>query len=94
MCLAIPGQVVELRNIEPPFSSALVDFNGIRREVSVACVPEVAEGDYVMVHAGIAIARVDAVEAARVLADLEEIELELVASIDDQEPTAGKVAWP
>jgi hydrogenase expression/formation protein HypC len=94
MCLAIPGQIVELRSGELPFSSALVDFNGIRREVSVACVPEAVEGDYVMVHAGIAIARVDAAEAARVLGELEEIELELVADVDEQASAAGKAAWP
>jgi hydrogenase expression/formation protein HypC len=76
MCLAVPGQVVELRNLEPPFSSALVDFGGVRREVSTACVPEATVGDYVMVHAGIAISRVDADEAARVLESLRQLELD------------------
>jgi hydrogenase expression/formation protein HypC len=76
MCLAIPGKVVELRSAEPPFASALVEFGGIRREVSIACVPDAVEGDYVMVHAGIAISRVDSEEAARVLETLRQLELD------------------
>jgi len=76
MCLAVPGKIVELLEAAPPFASAVVEFGGVRREVSVACVPEAAEGDYVMVHAGIAISRVDAEEAARVLRTLQELDLE------------------
>jgi hydrogenase expression/formation protein HypC len=76
MCLAIPGKVIELRSTEPPFASALVEFGGIRREVNMACVPQAVEGDYVMVHAGIAISRVDSDEAARVLESLRNLELD------------------
>ena len=75
MCLAIPGKVVEWLQPEPPFASAVIEFGGIRREVNMACVPEAAAGDYVMVHAGIAISRVDADEAARVLQTLQELDL-------------------
>jgi hydrogenase expression/formation protein HypC len=76
MCLAVPGKIVQLREATPPFASAVVEFGGVRREVSIACVPDAAEGDYVMVHAGIAISRVDADEAARVLQTLKELDLE------------------
>jgi hydrogenase expression/formation protein HypC len=76
MCLAVPGKIVELQDVEAPFSSAIVEFGGIRREVCMACVPDAAEGDYVMVHAGIAISRVNAFEAARVLQMLSELDLE------------------
>jgi hydrogenase expression/formation protein HypC len=75
MCLAVPGQVVKLRKMEPPFSTAIVDFGGIRREVSTACVPGAVEGDYVLVHAGVAISRIDADEAARVFDVLRELNL-------------------
>lgn len=75
MCLAVPGQIIERLDDEPPFATAIVQFGGIRRQVSIACVPEAAEGDYVMVHAGIAISQVDAEEAARVLEALEQLEL-------------------
>jgi hydrogenase expression/formation protein HypC len=76
MCLAVPGKIVELRETAPPFASAVVEFGGVRREVSVACVPEAGEGDFVMVHAGIAISRVNADEAARVLETLRELDLD------------------
>jgi hydrogenase expression/formation protein HypC len=89
MCLAVPGKIVELRGSEPPFASAIVDFGGIRREVSVACVPEAAEGDFVMVHAGIAISRVDADEAARVLDVLRELDLDEPEFEDNGLPKTG-----
>ena len=76
MCLAVPGKIVALLPSESPFSSALVEFDGIRREVNVACVPEARPGEYVMVHAGIAISRVDVEEAQRVLETLRELGLE------------------
>jgi hydrogenase expression/formation protein HypC len=76
MCLAIPGQVIELLEVEPPFTAALVEFAGVRRQVSLACVPEAAKGDYVLVHAGVAISRINADEAAKVLAALEELDLD------------------
>jgi len=76
MCLAIPGQVVEMLDAEPPFTAALVEFAGVRRQVSLACVPEASKGDYVLVHAGVAISRINADEAAKVLAALEELDLD------------------
>jgi hydrogenase expression/formation protein HypC len=76
MCLAIPGQVVELLDVEPPFTAALVEFAGVRRQVSLACVPEATTGDYVLVHAGVAISRINAAEAAKVLAALEQVDLD------------------
>ncbi len=82
---------MELNNSDPTFAAAIVEFGGVRREVSVACVPDAALGDYVMVHAGIAISRVDAIEAARVLRTLRELdfeELDLPAS--DAARTGGK----
>ncbi len=75
MCLAVPGRVVQWVEREPPFAAAAVEFGGVRRQVSMACVPEAAEGDYVLVHAGIAICRIDAAEAERVLATLAELQL-------------------
>jgi hydrogenase expression/formation protein HypC len=76
MCLAIPGQIVEMLDFEPPFAAALVEFAGVRRQVSLACVPEAVKGDFVLVHAGIAISRINADEAARVLAALKELDLD------------------
>ncbi len=75
MCLAVPGLVVEVTETEPTFAAGLVEFSGVRRNVSFACVPDARPGDYVLVHAGLAISRVNAEEAERVLKALEELEL-------------------
>ena len=91
MCLAIPGQVVEKLDAEPPFTAALVEFAGVRRQVSLACVPEAVKGDYVLVHAGVAISRINADEAAKVLAALEELDLDDEFS---EEPLAEQLHKP
>jgi hydrogenase expression/formation protein HypC len=75
MCLAVPGQIVEMLDADPPFTAAVVEFAGVRRQVSLACVPEASKGDYVLVHAGVAISRINADEAAKVLAALNELDL-------------------
>ena len=54
MCLALPGRIIELRD-----EAALVDFRGNRLEVSTVLTPEAGAGDWVLVHAGFAIARLD-----------------------------------
>jgi hydrogenase expression/formation protein HypC len=71
MCLGIPGKVLEI--VERELLMGRVAFGGIVKEVCLAYVPEAAVGDYVIVHAGFAISRLDEVEAARVLSYLEEI---------------------
>ena len=75
MCLAVPGLVVEMMDEAPPFTSAVVEFGGVRRRVSLACVPDATQGDYVLVHAGVAISRINAAEAAKVLEALEQLDL-------------------
>jgi hydrogenase expression/formation protein HypC len=76
MCLAVPGRVVEVIDADTVFATGLVEFAGVRRKVSLACVPDARSDDYVLVHAGVAISRIDADEAAKVLAALEQLELE------------------
>ena len=70
MCLAIPGQVVRWLNRDPIAALADVQFGGVTRSCQMACVPEAQVGDYVVVHAGVAIATIDAVAAERTLAEL------------------------
>jgi hydrogenase expression/formation protein HypC len=70
MCLGIPGQVVRWVDRDPTFASAEIEFNGLRRVCHMACVTDAELGDYVIVHAGIAITRVDPVEAQRVFEEL------------------------
>jgi hydrogenase expression/formation protein HypC len=64
MCLAIPAQVVELRDDD----QAVVDLAGVRKDISLALVDGIAVGDYVIVHVGYALNRLDPDEAARTLA--------------------------
>ena len=70
MCLGIPGKVVRWLNRDAIQAQAEIEFGGIRRVCQMACVPEAAEGDYVIVHAGVAITRVDSIEAERTLEEL------------------------
>jgi hydrogenase expression/formation protein HypC len=76
MCLAIPGKIIEIVEAKSPFNVGLVEFAGVRRQVSLACVPEAQNGDYVLVHAGVAITTINQVEADKVLHELAAIDLE------------------
>ncbi len=64
MCLALPVRVVELVGD----SDALVDLGGIRKQVSLALVDGVVPGDYVILHVGYALTKLDPAEAERTLA--------------------------
>lgn len=64
MCLAIPARVVELKED----GRAMVDLGGIRKGIDVSLVGDVTVGEYVIVHVGFAIGRIDAQEAERTLA--------------------------
>lgn len=85
MCLAIPGKVIRWQEKTPPFAQATVEFGGVRRQVSMDFVPDAAVGDYVLIHAGIALSRVDQQEAARTLELLSEIEI-----AEEIEPNAAQ----
>jgi len=64
MCLAVPGKVLTKEKIGG-VEVGQVEFGGVTRQVALGFVPEAEVGDYVMVHVGFAISRVDAVEAHR-----------------------------
>lgn len=64
MCLAIPARVVELVGAD----QAIVDLGGVRKMISLALVDAVAVGDYVIVHVGYALSKLDPEEAAATLA--------------------------
>jgi hydrogenase expression/formation protein HypC len=69
MCLAIPALVVELL----PNDMARIDLDGVRKDVSLSLVEGVAVGDYVIVHVGFALQRLDPDEAAETLAMFAEL---------------------
>ena len=64
MCLAVPGRILEAQERDGS-RIAKVQFGGVTRQAYLNFVPEAAVGDYVMVHVGFAISRVDAQEAQR-----------------------------
>lgn len=70
MCLAIPARVVEVR----PGQLAVIDLSGVRKEISTALVEDVSVGEYVIVHVGYAIGKVDPDEAQRTLELFNELE--------------------
>lgn len=77
MCLGIPGQITEITDSEKLL--AKVDVSGIKREINIACIidaehpPEKCVGDWVLVHVGFAMSRIDEEEAERTLKILEEL---------------------
>lgn len=72
MCLAIPGQIIE-RYETSGLPMGRVNFSGVCREICLAYVPSAEVGDYVLVHVGFALSRVDPAEAARTLSLLDEL---------------------
>lgn len=69
MCLAIPGKIVEKVDM-----LGVVDISGVTRQVSLMLLPEAQIGDYVLVHAGFAIQKVDEEEAYKTLELFKELE--------------------
>ncbi len=84
MCLAVPGKIVAAENIAGN-RIARVEFGGITRQAYLDFVPEAEIGDYVMVHVGFAISRVDAKEARRTYELLEQVGLLAEEGLDRAE---------
>lgn len=84
MCLAIPARVVELSGDD----MATVDLGGVRKAISLAMVEDVAVGDYVIVHVGFALSKLDVEEAERTLA----LFAEMGAAVAAQDGIAGNPA--
>jgi hydrogenase expression/formation protein HypC len=80
MCLGVPGKVVRKEENELGMTMGTVSFAGVKKEVCLAYVPEVAVGEYVIVHVGFAISKIDEQEARQVfeilreMGDLEELD--------------------
>lgn len=71
MCLAVPAQVVEI--VDEENQIAKVDIGGVRRNISVALLDDVKIGDWVLVHVGFAIQKVDEEEAERTIELLKQL---------------------
>jgi len=86
MCLGIPGQIIEITDVTKKL--ALVDVSGVKRQVNIACIIDEAHsvtscvGDWVLVHVGFAMSRIDPEEAKKtldLLVELGEVQAEIMA---------------
>jgi hydrogenase expression/formation protein HypC len=83
MCLGIPGKVVEIFR-EHDLLMGKVDFGGVLKRVCLEYIPDVAVGEYALIHVGFALTRLDEAEARRVFALLKE-----AGELDHSELEAG-----
>jgi hydrogenase expression/formation protein HypC len=94
MCLAIPGKILEIHRAEQ-IRMGKVDFGGVSKTVCLEHVPEAEPGDYVLVHVGFALARIDEEEARRVfdlveeMGELEEIRREANHESEERDEISG-----
>lgn len=93
MCLAVPGKIVSILESEDIgvdlalMRTGRVSFGGIVKEVNLAYVPEAEVGDWVIVHVGFAISRLDEDEAGRVFAYLKE--MDELGELEGDVPASG-----
>ena len=90
MCLAVPGRVLT-REERDGTTMAEVDFGGVRKDVCCQYIPDVETGDYVIVHVGFAIQRLDEESALRTLAEFERMAI-LEEEFGDQFALAARQA--
>jgi hydrogenase expression/formation protein HypC len=74
MCLGIPGRVASWVERDPLMAAAEIDFGGVKKRCQMACVPDAREGDYVLVHAGIALTIIDVEAAERLVTTLNRLD--------------------
>ena len=72
MCLAVPGQIIDIRD-DRGTRMATIDFDGIHKEICLAYLPDIGIGDYAIVHVGFAISRIDEASAKETLAMFAEL---------------------
>jgi hydrogenase expression/formation protein HypC len=85
MCLGVPGKVLEILPDASGMTMGRVSFAGITKEVRLAYTPEVEVGEYVVVHVGFAISKIDETEAQEVFKFLEE--MDELGELDIEQPT-------
>jgi len=79
MCLAVPGKIVSIDKSNPELKMAKVTFSGVAKEICIEWLPDVKVGDYVLVHVGFALNKIDekdAEETLRILREMGDIEEE------------------
>ncbi len=76
MCLAVPGQIIEIQGDDPLMRIARVRFGGIFKSINLAYTPDAQVGDYVLVHVGFAITVIDESKANSVFEHLDQLDSE------------------
>src|SRR5271155_4360755 len=95
MCLAIPGKLIEISENPEGVRMGKANFGGIVKQVCLEYTPEVNTGDYVLVHVGFALSKVDEDVAARTYALLEEMkQLDELNDPDEPEPASANPGGP
>jgi hydrogenase expression/formation protein HypC len=84
MCLAVPGKVVSIDESNPELKMAKVNFSGVSKEVCIEWLPDVSIGDYVLVHVGFALNKIDEKDAEETLRILREM-----GDIEEENPELG-----
>lgn len=84
MCLAVPGRLEEWIDRDPLLARGWIAFGGVRRECHLACVPDAEVGDYVLVHAGIALRRIDVAAAEKLIREMRDAGEELPQATQDE----------
>jgi hydrogenase expression/formation protein HypC len=87
MCLAIPGKILSVSGDDPLMRTGRVDFGGVIKEASLAYVPEAGVGDYVIVHVGFALSKMDEDEAQKVFEYLRQ--MEELETVEEPGPSPG-----
>jgi len=73
MCLAVPGKIISVQKSGDDRISGKVSFSGIIKDVELSCVPDSKPGDYVIVHVGFALNKINEVEALKSLKLIKEL---------------------
>jgi hydrogenase expression/formation protein HypC len=95
MCLAIPGKVIDIAEDAAGVRMARANFGGIVKQVCLEYTPEVVPGDYILVHVGFALGKIDEEEAARTYAALEELgQLDELREGETEPPVPAEEASP
>ena len=73
MCLAVPGKITSIDESNPELKMAKVNFNGVTKDICIQWLPDVKVGEYVLVHVGFALNKIDEKDAEETLQMLKEM---------------------
>ncbi|MEG1642807.1 MAG: HypC/HybG/HupF family hydrogenase formation chaperone [Bacteroidales bacterium] len=72
MCLAVPGKVISI-NTYNGFKIAVVDFDGLEKQICISWIDDISYGEYILAHSGVALCKIEKTEAEETINDLRKI---------------------